>query len=424
MRVLLIAEAANPEWVSVPLVGWSLCHAISQTTSAHIVTQVRNREAFLRAGLRETVDFTAVDTESIAKPMLRLASMLGGSGNKGWTAITAFQSLAYYAFERAVWRTFEGRIKKGEFDVVHRVTPVSPTAPSTLARRCARAGVPFVMGPLNGGLAWPPGFEGRRRSEREWLSYVRALYKLMPGYSSARKHSAAIIVGSEATRGQLPKKYLHKTFLLPENGVDLARFGSRRTRRASAPLTAVFIGRIVPYKCPDVLLKAGAQLIRAGKLRIRIVGDGPFLAHLQALVMAEGIGDGVDFLGWLPHTEVQSILVESDVLVLPSIREFGGGVVLEAMACGVPAIVADYGGPAELVTANTGLKIRFNSEQSLEDGLREVLQSLADEPATLDRLGDQAWTYVREEYSWQAKAKKILNIYRTVLQDHGAPSKD
>jgi glycosyltransferase involved in cell wall biosynthesis len=182
----------------------------------------------------------------------------------------------------------------------------------------------------------------------------------------------------------------------------------------------VFVGRIVPYKCPDVLLKAGAQLIRVGKLRIRIVGDGPLLADLRTLVAAEGIGDGVDFLGWLPHTEVQSIVVESDVLVLPSIREFGGGVVLEAMACGVPAIVADYGGPAELVTANTGLKIRFNDEQSLEKGLRNALQLLVDEPATLDKLGDQAWKHVREEYSWQVKAGKIVNIYRTVLGHHGA----
>ncbi|MBM3963031.1 MAG: glycosyltransferase family 1 protein, partial [Planctomycetes bacterium] len=51
MRVLLLAEEANPEWFSVPLEGWSHGQAIARRVDVHVITQVRNREAFERAGV-------------------------------------------------------------------------------------------------------------------------------------------------------------------------------------------------------------------------------------------------------------------------------------------------------------------------------------------------------------------------------------
>lgn len=413
-RILLLAEAANPEWVSVPLIGWSLSQALARVTDAHLVTHVRNREAIQRAGLVEGRDFTTIDNERVAAAAWRLAQCLRGGAGKGWTTVTALSSLVYYSFEHEVWRLFADRIAAHEFDLVHRITPVSPTHQSPIAKRLWKYGVPFVIGPLNGGVPWPRNFADRQHAEREWLSHIRALYKLLPGYRSTRRYSSAIITGSRHTYEEMPDWARQKCVMIPENGVDPERFSKPRSKSASLPLRGAFVGRLVPYKGADLLMQASAPFLKEGVLTLDIVGDGPQRPELEALVISLKIGSAVRFHGDVPHTHVQAILRECDFLALPSVREFGGGVVVEAMALGVTPIVADYAGPAELVDDQTGIRVRFTNKQTLVEAFTATIRKLSLQPEILDEMGAAGRAKVARCMTWDAKAAAVMQIYDRV----------
>jgi glycosyltransferase involved in cell wall biosynthesis len=310
-----------------------------------------------------------------------------------------------------VWQRFGARLAAGEFDVVHRITPLSPTAVGPLAARCRAAGVPVVLGPLNGGVPWPAAFDAARRQEREWLSYVRGAYKALPGRTRMLGAATAILAGSRHTLGEIPQRFRDRAIYMPENGLDPARFNRTAMPPPAPPLRACFIGRLVPYKGPDMLLEAAAPLLREGRLRLEIVGDGPLGPELRAQAGREGIADAVAFHGQVPHDRVQDIAAACHLLAFPSIREFGGGVVLEAMALGVVPLVVDYAGPGELVSDATGLRLPLGPRDGIVAALRERLSRLCADPSGLPALAAAGQAQVRALFTWEAKAGQVCEVY-------------
>jgi starch synthase len=312
-------------------------------------------------------------------------------------------------------------LRAGEFDVVHRLTSLSPTIPSPIAPKLKEIDVPFVWGPINGGVPWPKGFDDARRFEREWLSYVRDAYRLLPGYRSTRANASAILVGSRDTLAQMPRSYHDRCHYVPENAIDPARFTLQRTRHATLPLKLVFVGRLVPYKGPDMLIEAVAPLVNAGKVTLDVIGNGPMMEVLTDLVNGNGMQDGVHLRGWVKHNELQSWLADSDLFAFPSVREFGGAVALEAMAVGLPPAVVDYGGPGELVTPDTGFLIPIGSRAEIIERFRELITRLCDDPSQIEVRSTAASKRVFEHFTWDAKARQVLEIYEHVLSEKKYP---
>ncbi len=411
LRVLVIAEAANPEWTSVPLVGWSHTLALSKVCDVHLATQVRNKEAIERFGWQDGKEFSAINTEKIDGPIYKLATFLRGGNNLAWTLQTAMSSLTYPYFEYRIWKTFQAQLEKGEFDLVHRITPVSPTSPSYIAKKLKNIDVPFVVGPLNGGVAWPKEFPEMQKKEKEWLNNVRNAYKLLPGYKGLRKNASAILVGSMATKEQMPDWVSDKLFYLPENSIDRNRFSLRNTSNYELPVRAAFVGRLVPYKGADMAIEAMENLAKEGKIVFDIYGSGPEEEALKQLVESKSLQGKINVHGFVPNNILQEKLVTADIFVFPSIREFGGGVVLEAMALGVVPVIADYAGPAELVNDGCGYLIPMGDRQQLIKNVRTCLESIVANPKQLESKRQACFDRIENYYTWEKKAEQILEVY-------------
>ena len=421
INVLVIAEAANPDWTSVPLLGWLHTLALSKVCNVHLVTQVRNKEAIEQQGWKEGIEFSTIDSEKLNAPIAKGTRYIRQRFGGAWTIDTAFMSMMYPYFEYLCWKKFKHDLTAGKFDIVHRITPVSPTSPSLLAKHLSKLNIPFVVGPLNGGVKWPPQFRNILHKENEWLNYLRSAHKLLPGYNSMRKYASVLLAGSLATKEQLPTKYKDKVLYVPENAIDPSRFSLKNTSTYDAPIKAAFVGRLVPYKGVDMAIEAMESLLKRGKIRFDIYGTGPQSEHIKKIVQEKALGEFVTLHGFVPNTEIQKQWVKADILVFPSIREFGGGAVLESMALGVVPVIADYAGPSELVTDKTGFKIPIADRDTLIRSFKETLEKICEDPSQLADMRQAGIERVNQYFTWEKKVEKDIQVYNWLLGHSGKP---
>lgn len=295
--------------------------------------------------------------------------------------------------------------------VVHEPIPVSPRQPSLMYG----VGAPVVIGPMNGGMNYPPAFaQLQGRMERSLMRTGRfasdRLNTLMPG----KRKAAILLVANERTRRALPADVAGEVVEMTENGVDLNLFRPAETagiQPGSPRPKFAFVGRLIEWKGVDLLLEATARALRRCDLELNIVGDGAIRQQLETLAAKLALGEHVKFHGFVPQDQCAKLLAGFDALVLPSLYECGGAVVLEAMAMELPVIATKWGGPADYLDEGSGFLIEPGGRESFIEGIAGAMVELAQSPALRRKLGKAGRSRVLEEFDWERKIDRILEIY-------------
>jgi glycosyltransferase involved in cell wall biosynthesis len=302
-------------------------------------------------------------------------------------------------------------------DVVHEPIPISPKQPSLMYR----VGAPVVMGPMNGGMNYPPGFSKSEGLLQRWLvragrATSDALNLALPG----KRDAAVLLVANQRTRDALPLGVTGEVIELVENGVDLTVF---RPARANGDESRVrprfaFVGRLIDWKGVDILLQATAKALHDQDLELHIVGDGSLRSELESLAAALDLKEHVAFHGYLPQEQYAPLLADCDALVLPSLFEAGGAVVLEAMAIGLPVIATKWGGPADYLDDTTGILIEPTQRERFIEELAQAMVRLARSRELGRELGKAGRVRVATEFDWEKRIDRILSVYARASRLH------
>jgi glycosyltransferase involved in cell wall biosynthesis len=297
-----------------------------------------------------------------------------------------------------------------KIDVVHEPIPLSPKFPSLMFA----VGAPVIIGPLNGGMEFPPAFRSRQSSGVELTiglgrQFSNFCNRLLPGKLRAQ----TLLVANERTKQALPAGVQGTVIELVDNGVDLSVWRATATvsKEPSDRVRFVYVGRLVDWKAVDLLLEAFKPVATQTDAVLEIIGDGKLRWELEAQTARLGLTGNVVFAGWLSQEQCAVKMQQADGLVLPSLRECGGAVVLEAMAMGLPVIATNWGGPADYLDSTCGILIDPASREALVHGLTEAMLKLTLSPDLRQRMGRAGQERVRQYFDWERKVDRIIEIY-------------
>jgi glycogen(starch) synthase len=208
------------------------------------------------------------------------------------------------------------------------------------------------------------------------------------------------------------------------NGIDTTRFDVlanedltdfRRGFADPSEKIVFYVGRVVYEKGVHLLVEAMPRLLaERPAVKLVVAGTGQSLGAVRQLASDLGVGARCYFTGFVPDATRDRLFRVADVAVFPSLYEPFGIVALEAMAARTPVVVSEVGGLVEVVKhAETGITVFPDNVDSLVWGIRHTL----DHPDWACQRAETAYRMVVEQYSWDAIARRTIQVYTRIVSE-------
>ncbi|MDE1175199.1 MAG: glycosyltransferase family 4 protein [Edaphobacter sp.] len=367
-----------------------------QGVRVHQITHVR---------VRKELEKSFPDMQVTYTPDTKLQEML----HRG----KLFEQLLNLDFLLSATKAAEQLLRQNPDALVHFTSPVSPVLPYPSLHNAK-----VVIGPVNGNIHYPVGFRERERAAykiRRWLHPAMQFLHRMT-FRGKQNADAVLVSGGERSFASLRMAGCRDERLLPsiDSGVLDRLYDQPRIEHHGENLRFFHNGRLVEHKGTDLIVRSLLKTKR--RIVLDIIGRGPELGNLRALVDELKLKDRVNFIEWVPdHSKLSEMLRQYRAFVFPSLAEANGIVVQEAMVQGLPVIACDWGGPSLLVTPETGILIDPKGEQYVIDHLAASMDQLAGDPELAESMSVHARERaLRDGYLWSGVIKNWRKVYSKV----------
>ncbi|MEO0392732.1 MAG: glycosyltransferase [Pseudomonadota bacterium] len=334
---------------------------------------------------------------------------------RGHERINAMMKPAYIGFYLRARQWL--RDNRSAIDLVHQLAPLAMRYP------CPATGldIPYIIGPLGGSLAAPKDLNAQRfpgvamAPVDRWYARLRAVdhWRFAHDHWLRRSYAeAAAIIGV----GDYVRAHLHDLDIghfVVESEVGIDDVITRPEEATDRPVsTLLHVARGVRTKGLQEAIQCLADLYQDyPALTLISAGDGPEVDRCQNIAAALGVADRCQFLGRVPRERVEQLYLDADIFLFPSVREPSGNVVFEAMRYGLPPIVADMGGPSQVITDTSGLAVPWRTVAQFRQDLAAGARRLIDDRPYYQALVHGAQERVAHLGIWSHKIDRMVALY-------------
>lgn len=319
-------------------------------------------------------------------------------------------------------RRLADRAFQGRYDVFHRLTPAGWK--NSLFQPLEHQTV--VVGPILRSIPPPASFVNIFRPPE----FNRLATKFSPGRicgSLARRYlerydsrlldrADLIVCGTRVTANTLTPDQLRRSITVCYSGVEHQLFTPAAQRRWTREIQLLFVGRLVPYKGLELLLRVVKALKVDTDVILKIVGGSGTSVDIyyRNLCHRLGLDDCVEFVSRVSRPQLIDYYRNADFFCMPSVETYGLAI-LEAMSCGCVPIVADSNGPGEIVDDQVGVKVPLTDPETFVCEYAAAIRALADSPVRHAELAAACRERVVARHDWSEVLRPFREAYEILL---------
>jgi glycosyltransferase involved in cell wall biosynthesis len=404
--ILVTAYAVNPYKGSEDGMGWNFINQIAKSYRVIAITRENNLPA-IQKFLNDSpevhhgrIQFLGYDLP----PQLRF-----------WKR-GSFGSLPYfYLWQRSLPAFIRRQGLK--FDLAHNLNFHNDWTPSFLWK----LNKPFVWGPIGHHPRIPAAFLRPFGKKALFMDRFRWAVKQLFWRGSRALRTCArqadLVLAMNGSVKEVLPLVPQNMFLMPSVGTPWVPAGEEETKEV---FEMISVGRFVPLKGFDLSIKAFASFFHSlsaaqqGRVRLRLVGKGPLLAQMKAMVKELDIEQAVVFVEWVEKEKLDAMYRDASAFLFPS-HEGAGMVVAEAMSYGLPVICLDNCGPGEFVTEGAGIRVPYEDYDETISHLSDAMRRLFGDQAIHQRLSSGARARFEDFFDWDAKGESLRSMYNELL---------